>query len=319
MILGTFLWGCINIAKSALMKKEGAHEDIAVPYEMLGATLVTAALSFCFAGGLPVTLRFWGAIGVTILLNTCMEYWAAKANKIEEASIIQPIAGTMPAFAVFIAWLIQGQWPSRWAYAGITSIAFGTYLLKLGGSKLETPPVIKRWFPKAVHERLTFFLAPWIRVFLGVGEKRDSFIGSWKLNGAQFALLIAWCGAISINFDQISCIAGNPALFSALVFGWVGALVFARARAGGSWSSKTHAHAHLFFGLGLLRGGMNILISIPLLFGLAASVGALKRLQILWTVLLAIIILGEGKDFLRASVRVIGSCALIAGAILIAF
>lgn len=304
---------------------------------MISLVIVTFAIACVWPNGLVVGPDFWKFFIWTALLNAFMENMSAKGMQIEKPEIFVPLAGTMPAFAVLMGWLIQGQWPTLHEKIGIAGVAFGVYLLKLGGEPMKLPFWIGAVTPEAWHPNLAYFCGPWIRVFAGGEGKKPYWLlpfvrepddthrslvpwGPFQkigFNGAQLALLIAWGGAISQNFDQVMILNGNPMLRACTVFGFVGIYWYSYSRFTGEWPRLDKSLKWEFLKLGVLRGIFDVLVSAPLLWKISASTGALKRIHILWATLFVWLFLRENQGIRQYVSKTLAILILLGGVALI--
>jgi len=163
------------------------------------------------------------------------------------------------------------------------------------------PPVLAKIIPESWYENVIYYGGPWLRIFYN--------------RGARFALTGAFLGAISINFDALITRELNLATGPGFVMLFVGIATFIFMAFNG--------------GFGRLRSGSlpwgvisciifiyaisNILMASGYLLQLTPYAGSLKRTQILWTVIIATMYLGEGF----AKTRIIGAAIITAGAILV--
>lgn len=309
MLLGTFIWGALNVWKNVLMKQTGAHPHTANVYEMTTASIVPLTVACMMPGGLTVTSGFLSAFLVTGTLNILMEHWNAKANSLEEPSLLAAVSGTMPAIAVPVAWWINHMRPSPWAYLGIPIVAGGIYLLKVDAAGVELPSFLKAVLPTRTHSFVSYYFGPLIRVFFDFAGKRlpifekVPILGKWTFNGAQFAWLISWTAAISTCFDLRMVRGSNVMLHAGLCWGLVAIFWYLVSRSTGEWKALDKSHRNTFLFVGALRGILTVLVNVALMYSDPASVGALKRINIVWTTLFAGLFLKEapkgGKFALR--------------------
>ena len=301
---GAFLWGVSNVIKSKLLRGLDVHEDVMVVGMSFGIVLFCVA-SQVFWHGLTWPLvggDFWLAFLVTAILNVGIQYWSIKALKIEDASIVAPLAATMPAWVILMSWVLLGEWPTLYGRVGITLVAVGAYILNLKGSDVRLPKLLGRATPEKWHPTILFYLAPWFRLALS--------------KGARLALLTAYLGAVAINFDKISTLASNPMIFEAGAFAVVGSFVYFWSKQSGRWDKLDKSRfRNVVLGVGLIMGLSSILMSAGFFYGIVPYVGTLKRTQILWTVILAGMILGEK----HIAVKTAGAFTIFVGSLLLAF
>ncbi|MBI2096543.1 MAG: DMT family transporter [Candidatus Sungbacteria bacterium] len=299
VLTGTFLWGIGNVVKSYFLRKRNVHEDVVVVATMFGA----AAFSFTVevaVNGLPgIREGFWIPFAVTAVLNIGIQYWNVKALKYEDASIVVPLASSMPLFLILMAWVILREFPTPLGRVGIVCIALGAYVLYLKGTEMELPGFVARMLPEQYHARAIFWAGPWLRL--------------WSSKGARLALATAYLGAIAVPFDKLATLRSSPMVFTGGAFLVVAAFVYGWSHQSGRWQAADRSNFMPLFYLGLLVGLYTVLMNAGYLYGIAPYVGALKRVQIFWTVLLAGLFLKESHTRLRLT----GASIIFAGALLI--
>ena len=301
---GAFLWGFANVIKSKLLRGLDVHEDVMVVGMSLGIVLFCLAFQVFWHGFTwpVIESNFWLAFLVTAILNIGIQYWSIRALKIEDASIVVPLAATMPAWVILMSWILLGEWPTLYGRIGITLVAVGAYILNLKGSNVRLPKLLGRAIPDRWHSTIVFYFAPWLR------------LASSK--GARLALITAYLGAIAINFDKISTLASNPMIFEAGAFAFVGLFVYFWSKQSGRWDKLDKSHFRsVVFGIGLTMGMSSILMATGFFYGIVPYVGTLKRTQIFWTVILAGVILGEK----HIAVKTAGAFIIFVGSLLLAF
>lgn len=345
-LVSTCIWGFNENLKAYFMRPWCSGEcsrgceahripaTFAVVWEMVGAVLLllVAEVVWCiYRGGLPVIApAFWSAMVVTCVLNVLMENMLAVARQIEVPSVYVPLAATMPAWVIMAGWIINAQWPSFYARLGILVIAFSTYCIKLAGTPIEPPWVVKTFLPSALHSSATFFAAPWIRLFglAGAEVKRINLgIVTVPVNGALLAVIVAWFGAIAVNFDWIAITASDPMIFSGVAFAVVGLSTFILSGRGSGWSivrwpaSGSNHFKRVFAGIGVIRGIINILACITAFYTIGPNMGALRRIFIVWTIIFSPLFEGKGElsDRFVFFVRLLAAIGMVVGCALVAF
>lgn len=196
-----------------------------------------------------------------------------------------------------------GEWPTFYGRIGIGFIAFGAYILRLEKSKVELPDKIKRIVPVNLHDSVKFYLGPWIRLL--------------SSKGAKLALLMAYLGAIAINFDKLAVLASSPMVANGGVYLIVATFVYIWSKIRGVWDNNfdPSAFKRIFMTGFFLMGMSEILMAMGFYYGIVPYVASLKRTQILWTVMLSSLLLKE-KNFLY---RIVGASIIFIGTVLIAF
>ena len=136
-----------------------------------------------------------------------------------------------------------------------------------------------------------------------------------KSRGVRFALLSALLATVSLNFDALACRLANPAFASAIAFMIAGGANLVLSRYSGE---KTHSDGPHTLRSVLLLGVFLALAAywsgLAFRYGIAPYVGALKRLQIPLTIVLAYALVGER---LRFRERLLGGSLMAVGVVLI--
>lgn len=299
---GALFHASANIATKKLVV-EGVHEDFVTVGKMAGAAIVGFAGSFVFFGLPAIQSGFWLPFAAGAILNVFIQYLNVISLKHEDASIVVPLSSTMPVFAIAMSYAILGEWPTFWGRIGIGLIALGAYILYLGGKPVELPGLLKDVIPEPWQTHVARYGAPWLRL----GASR----------GAQLALLTAYLGAVSVNADKLVVLYSNPPFRTGSTFGVVAGVVLAHSWKKGVWEKipKSQTAWLSVLAVGATIGITDALYSVGYWYGIVPYVGALKRTQILWVVLLAVFLLKEGY----AGQRLVGSTILFVGATLLAF
>lgn len=300
VLSGAVLWAVSNVLKKKLLTS-AVHED----YMSVVIFLTTAAVGFVnclvFYGIPHIQADFWPAFAITAFINIFIQYLNIKALKYEDASIVAPLSSSMPLFLIFMSYVILGEYPTFWGRIGIATIALGAYVLYLGGEGVEIPNILKPFIPQRYEKTISYWAGPWIRLF--------------SSKGARYALIVAWCGAFTINFDKIASLNSNPLFFSAAAFLFVACSIYGYSWVNGTWKTIQKHSTWSLVGVGVVFGIAANLMTMGIIESIVPYNGALKRTQILWTVVLAFLFLGE-KYVVQ---RLVGSVIIITGIVLLGF
>lgn len=154
---GAVLLGIINAWKSKLLRGKNVPEDLMVVV-VFGVAAATAFGMEFFWNGIPeIYADFWLPFAVAAILNIGIQYWNIRALKLEDASIVTPLASAMPMFVIIMSWVILREWPTFWGRVGIICIAFGAYILYLKGSRVALPALLMRVLPVGWHANVLFY------------------------------------------------------------------------------------------------------------------------------------------------------------------
>lgn len=308
---GAVLFAIMNVLKAKAVKpleKKGYGLDAVVVTAV--TTLAASVISFA-AGlivvGLPqikvssdITSGFLQAFAVTAVINIFIQYGNTKAMQYGDASLVVPVASTMPMFAIVMAFAVLQEWPTFWGRIGIALVAIGSYVLNLQGPKQTLPKWMQQLLPEPWQPQINYYLNPWLRLFSN--------------RGVQIALGVAYAGAISSTFDKVATLASDPFFFSGSVYGFVFLTLALPKALNGEWKGLITRAPYLLL-TGAFHGLANCMYGFGYYYGLVPYVGALKRTQIFWTVLFAGTILKE--EHMRG--RLVGATILYVGVTLLAF
>lgn len=301
VLSGASLWGAyITIQKYALSGRNVA-EPIVIAGTMLGASIFCLVAEIAWRGWPRVTEEFLLPFAVSAGLNIVGVRLGVRALKLEDASVVAPLASATPVFAIFMAWLILGERPTPWGYAGIVLAAVGVYILALKGKEIALPRSLKQALPPRWQPSMQVVLGPILRLA--------------SSRGAQLALLAAYVGAVSLSFDKLATVASSPMVFTGSVYAVVATVTFFTTSPEGGWRAMPLPAFGAMMALGILLGLLAVLMNAGYLYGIVPYVGALKRTMILWVVVFAVLFLGERYG----GTRFVGSLIIVAGIALMAF
>ncbi len=309
VLSGAFLWAVFNIVNSYFLRDKKVPEDVMTIASSLGilASCVVAELIYDLTREeLPtITGEFWFNFAIFALLNVLLIPLNVRAYKLEDASIVASLSSSMPMFVIFMSWILLQEWPTFYGRVAIGCIALGAYVLRLKGAEVQLPSVVAKVLPCRWHGNAVFLFGPWLRLF--------------SSKGARLALLVAYLGAVAINFEKLAILASTPMIANAGCYLVVVGFIYAwskNKKESDNWVNLDKSQFRIIFFLSFVVMGLSeILMGIGFYYGIVPYVGALKRTQILWTVILAGIILKEKNAF----TRIIGALIIFIGTVLIAF
>ena len=298
---GAFLHGIGNTLRAYYLRNRNVSSDVSVVATMLGASVFSFAAEIAWNGIPNVSAMFWIPFSVTAVLNILIENLNTRALKMEEASVVVPLASTMPAILIFASWVILGEFPSFAGRVGIILIASGAYILRLRGGEIALPAFLRYILPQPFARSVFFLLSPWFRLF--------------SSRGAQYAFLTAWIAAVSVNFDKLATLNSSPMFFTGGAYTVVCAATWTWSKKRGAWKTHDKSLFGQLFLLGLFTGLFTVILNAGYFYAIVPYVGSVKRTQIVWTVLFALVFLKEKDPLLRIA----GSAIIFAGTVLVAF
>jgi|GEM_PF-3000518 len=301
MLGGALLWGGGNVLSRYYLRDRNVHEDLMVVGTMLGAGIFSFLAELAWHGAPQIAPDFWLSFLGSAMLNVGIVYLSARALKLEDASIVVPLSAATPMFLILMSWWMLGEWPSIYGRLGIGLIACGSYILAWRGAKTELPEFLARIIPQRTQESVSFYGAPWLRLF--------------SSRGARLALMGAYLGSISVNFDKVAILKSSSMIFTGFVYLTVAFFVFGWSKTSGRWNALDKKYFRKVLLLGAFIGLYTVVLNTGYFFAIVPYVAALKRTQVLWTIVFAALFLREQY----AAMRIAGACIMLLGATLIAW
>lgn len=301
---GTFLHAGSNVSRKFLLNQD-VHEKLLMVITSIGAALVGFVGSFAIYGFPTIQPKFWIPFGITVVTGVGIIYLEVRSIKLEDLSIVTPLASATPMFLILLSWVILRESPSVWGRIGMGLIGIGAYILFLKGRPVLLPKRMADFLPVSWHQPVAYWGGPWLRLF--------------SSRGARFALTQAWLGAIAISFDKLVVLNSNSLFRTGAVFASIAVILFIFSFSRGEWQKipKNNGVLWRLLLVGIALGIADVLYNFGYHHGFAAYVGSLKRTQIFWTVILAALIPSLREGYLGQ--RLAGSAVIIAGAILLSF
>lgn len=313
VLAGAFFLAVYNSWKGKVLKSEAVKDDAMLLINMLvsGAIMVGAGMLFAIpnkSATVPSWLQSLSALAplwiialvATGILNLGIQPLNNAALRREDTSLVTPLSSATPVLLILMSYYLLDQWPSLTGRIAIALVALGAYVLYLKGKPVALPVAVAKVVPTWYHPTVGYYFGPWLRIF--------------SSRGAQFALLSAYLGSISINFDALIAMELNPALGAGLAMLFVGTVTLLYMAVKNKLKiifSGSFPWAVLL-GIAGVYALANILMASGYLYVLAPYVGALKRTQIFWTVMIATLYLGEAY----ARDRILGSLIITAGVVM---
>ena len=274
---GAFAQAVANILRKKYLDLK-ANVDLVVVSTMFGISAFALPAQFLLEELPKIPGEFWTPFILTVLFNVGIMYWLIKAMSLEDVSVVSALQGITPMFVILTSWIILKEFPTIYGLVGILVIVLGTYILNLKG-------------PDSGSSGLHRLIQPWRRIF--------------SSPGARLALLTAFLGSIALNFDKLAVIYSTPMLLTGIKFLAVGIIIYLISKLSGRWQKMDRRLFWPLFGVGLILGSSEVLMNTGFLYGIVPYVGSLKRMQIVWTAMLAGIFLGEKYSRVRITAAVI--------------
>ena len=261
MLPGTLFLGVEDFLKKKYLNN-GMSEQV-----LLSTTFFLAGfllMPILFIGGIPtIEPQFWNAFVGTVILNVVAQNLFIRAYKYNEASIIAPLRLITPILVIFTGFIVLREVPSFIGTIGIFTTLVGLYMLLYGK------------------------IASW-------------GITNLKNNGLILGFLACLLFAFSFVLDKQAVVSSSALFMSSLVFMSIGLLTgVINLIVSPTFLLKTKETILLNWRSLLL---ISVLISIgafltnqSLNYTLTAYASSIKRLQVLWTVILAGIFLHESQ------------------------
>ncbi len=237
----------------------------------------------------PVSKVFWTSLAITVILNILFNLFRYRAYALVDVAQIAPFAGISPILTIATTWFILGEVPSTGGVFGIIVIAVSLYLLHLKGSL-----------------KISTILSP--------------FKSIWNNKGVRYGFISSLPPALSIVFDKKAVAASDPISFAffAIFFVGLGALI----------TDLIHKKSYKKFInqfsknniVGLFKISFFLFIAVilfnaALLFDVVPHVSAMRRIVIVFEVIMAYFILKQKTDLKR---RLIASVGVVIGVLMIA-
>lgn len=243
------------------------------------ATVALLPVALATAAGLDAA-RFVLALVVSGGINAAAAVMVARSVQLSDLSLVAPLQGTTPIFALGLGTVVLGEFPSAAGVLGVVTITVGTWMLAAGG-------------------RSGGLVAP-LRAL-------------WRDRGARLMLLVAFLWGTSVTFDKMGVLASAPLVWAFALQAVVAVLTGLRVLASDPRRAQVRDLGARDWALAVLTG---LILALMLfaqfwayLTGLAAYVIAVKRTSILLSVLAGGVFFRE-RDL---GARLVGSAVILAG------
>lgn len=264
--------------------------------QVAGGSFLVAAVSLAaisFSRGFPsIEPGFSEAVLVTVTINTVATVLFYRALSLSDISLCLPILSFTPVFLLLTSFFILGEIPSIAGLAGIFLVAAGSYLLAADGTSGKA--------------------RGWTGPFRFLLSDR----------GVRFMLVVAFLYSISVNYDKVVVERSDPVFASAVVLSLLACIFLLQASipvlSGKSYPplprEKSRGTSLLMIALGLVLTMEAVTVNTAYTLSLVPYVIAIKRLSVLFGVIIGGYLFREGSIRQRA----FGTIVMVTGTVLIA-
>ena len=228
--------------------------------------------------GMPsIGNRFYSALLISAIINISVLPLYYKAIKITDLSLAIPMLSFTPAFLIITSYIFLNEKPTNLGIIGIILIVIGSYILNINKKDRKLLDPLKSIF-----------------------QNKGSF----------YMLLMAVLVSISINFDKIMIQNSNALLGSSLICLIIGSLTLIVSFAKIKNARKIYQkHLDKFIIIGIILALASIFTNLALKMQIPPYVISIKRLSVLFSILLGSLMFKEKyifKKSLGAIIMIIG-------------
>ena len=223
--------------------------------------------------------RFWPAALAALPLEVAATLLYQRALQISPLGLTAPYLAFTPAFLVLTGWWILGEVPGPAAGAGIALVCLGGYLLQLEPGMGPVGP-----FRALVRER-----------------------------GSLLMLLVAAIYSLTAALGKVAVLASNPQTFAAVYYAGVAAALTPLARPARAAGGR--ARLRYLVPVGAAMAVMILTHLAAIRIAPASYMIAVKRTNLLWSIVLGHVFLGERN----LGGRLLGGAAMMAGVLMVAW
>ena len=292
---GSFAVSLFFVLSAKVLREDTEEAEVSPAFVLAGTHLISAAIMGIFWAGLvyggscqpPHSIDFWSALFATVFLNLLAKLFLFRAYPLIDVALIAPFSGLSPVLAIFGAWIVLGELPATHGWFGIFLVSVSVYFL-------YTPP--------------QFNIRHIFKPFTTILQNRGALLGFLSIIPPAF----------SIAFDKKAVLLSDPitfAFFAVLGVG-VGAAGIELYETG---EEKVRKGIRLLgpkmLPLGALHCVATFFFTFALQYDLAPHISGLKRLAVIFQMVLAYWLLNQRSDIRK---RIIGGVGVVAGVILIA-
>lgn len=276
------IYGVVN--KHLVTKKIPANCIGTVNYLGGGALLLAIAMMFS-----PPRIDSWfdwpmgllWPLTVTCLFNIIIGFGQIHMMKYADASLVEPVSATQPMVVLIPSWLVLGEIPGAYGYVGLYMMALGMYVFFATEVKGVTTPA---WLAQRIKSEA---------LALNIAKALAPFKEFSRNKGVRIAFVVALCGAVSVNFDKLAAQRSSPIFAAAFIVLFIGVYGLIKSMHASEWKQVTREHIPQLLINPIVYATILVFYWSAFNFGFAAYVGALKRLQVLFVLLLSWLFLKE--------------------------
>lgn len=300
------LLGCILQAAYIIINKRLV--DNKAPADCVGVANYLGGGVILMIGALwlnPPEIESWSSLfwplAATCALNVIIGYGQIRALKYADASLVAPIAATQPMVVLIPAYLVLGEVPNALGYWGLFLMAVGMYVFF--ATEVENVS-IPDWYKRRFGESKKAIM----------GAQLIAPLQAFTYNkGVRIAFLVAFSGAVSINFDKLAAQRSSPMFAVAVILLFIGIVGLIKTTKKNEWANVKKEHLKQLMINPLVYVCIMICYWFAFNYAFAAYVGALKRLNAIIVMAFAFFILKETKVLKRWP----GGLIMTIGAVLI--
>jgi len=292
---GSFAISLFFVMSAKVLREDTEEAEVSPAFVLAGTHLVSAGIMGLFWAGLvyggscqlPNLVDFWAALFATVFLNLLAKLFLFRAYPLIDVAMIAPFSGLSPVLAIFGAWLVLGELPEANGWLGIFLVSVSVYFL-------YTPA--------------NFNLRQIFKPFSSIFQNRGALLGFLSIIPPAF----------SIAFDKMAVLVSDPVTFSffAVLGVGVGAAGIELYETGEQKVKKAVTLlGPKMLPLGALHCVATFFFTFALQYDLAPHISALKRMAVIFQMLLAYWLLDQRSDMKK---RVFGGIGVVIGVLFIA-
>ncbi|MDP3794000.1 MAG: EamA family transporter [Candidatus Uhrbacteria bacterium] len=314
LLLGCLFLSSMQIVKRFILKSGSIKPTRFLAWQMFLAAAMYAGLYLVVWGWRLPSLapKFWLAVALASAANVIIQYLNAKAATLEqgEVSLMAPLQAMTPGMITLLAITI-GELPGLLGWLGILCMAAGSYYIMWPRQK-------EFWYDR---------IGPVYRLRLLFRLRTLDPVERGRTIAVCLGLASATCGTFGLLFESLYARRAGSLqgiVLGSLTFSLILGVVFTIPR---FFTSKpveptntSKISRRFFLGMtvmGFLWVGHQVCIQPAFLHLLTSYVGTLKRLSIILSVVLGIVLFHEGKDQLKN--RLWAAILITLGSILISW